>query len=657
MHLEINQVKVAQKTFVVAGDASYMFNPGDLLEVTGSIGNNGTYTIATVSVVNGMSDIKVIESIPSSDSVGRILGGIYSIRYYDTAKAPIVVTPYERDNSTSFTFHGKATLNYGEKQQTDLLNLLENFAGDTPPQNPTEGQIWFKRGEKAIRLYMNGAWSPDVNVEEGRVTFADDAHPSPTARYFIRGNDGLTIGVTTNPSSGASLFSVTNASGDIIFDVEHDGITSSTNSFLCTSLDPSDFNGKVEVNTAGVGTIGLEATRDLKVISGDVLIDSGRKVRSLAGGSLTLNTNVVLQGSVAASNVVINATTGDEIVRFANSITTFSNTVTSPKFQGPLVQFDAGTVTTLNSTTATIVNLTATEIGVTELVGATATIQDLNVPTAADIATLTAAHSTLTTLESTSATIDTLNVTNNTTTNLTVTAESNLATLTATDISSPVATFTSAEITTLGVENATIETSNLTTATITTANIVNSNTTGVATASKLTVSDTATIGELVATVAEVGILEVLNSGTIPTVSASPKSLVNKEYVDASDNAIIDTVSALQTISKTHETSGPAIALNNNRKGTLIIVNNQPTMGGEPEETQPAEPSIVSMQPVSETAWIVGDMVQVCNIGEGSVTLAGAGNVTLLSASGLSIAKNAVVTLRMISPDTWIVFGH
>ena len=60
-------------------------------------------------------------------------------------KSRITVNEKTEDTtSTSITLTGKGRANYGEKQQENLLKLLENFASPTEPANATIGQIWWK---------------------------------------------------------------------------------------------------------------------------------------------------------------------------------------------------------------------------------------------------------------------------------------------------------------------------------------------------------------------------------------------------------------------------------------------------------------------------------------------------------------------------------
>lgn len=55
-------------------------------------------------------------------------------------------------SSTSLTLTGRGVSNYGEIQQENFIRLMENFASEFPPPNPTIGQIWFNAIE--CILYM-----------------------------------------------------------------------------------------------------------------------------------------------------------------------------------------------------------------------------------------------------------------------------------------------------------------------------------------------------------------------------------------------------------------------------------------------------------------------------------------------------------------------
>ncbi len=60
------------------------------------------------------------------------------------AKSNIVLKPSDVDTSTTLKLPGQGKTNYGEFYNQNLLYLMEHFAKDTPPENPTTGQIWYQ---------------------------------------------------------------------------------------------------------------------------------------------------------------------------------------------------------------------------------------------------------------------------------------------------------------------------------------------------------------------------------------------------------------------------------------------------------------------------------------------------------------------------------
>lgn len=61
--------------------------------------------------------------------------------------------------STSLALTGKRVSNYGEIQQENFIRLMENFASNTAPNNPTIGQLWFDNTLNQLKFYSNeGSW-------------------------------------------------------------------------------------------------------------------------------------------------------------------------------------------------------------------------------------------------------------------------------------------------------------------------------------------------------------------------------------------------------------------------------------------------------------------------------------------------------------------
>ena len=67
-------------------------------------------------------------------------------------KAPIILPQKTLNRDTSLVLTGKGVNNYGTYQQENFLALMENFAGDNVPANPTVGQLWWN--PKEIALYL-----------------------------------------------------------------------------------------------------------------------------------------------------------------------------------------------------------------------------------------------------------------------------------------------------------------------------------------------------------------------------------------------------------------------------------------------------------------------------------------------------------------------
>lgn len=91
------------------------------------------------------------------------LVGTYRINFTDPKKPSFIVEPYSTNgtvNATSNILHSRATKadtslvlpgqyvpKYGEIIAENMVRLLENFAGDIPPRNAIEGQLWYDTGD------------------------------------------------------------------------------------------------------------------------------------------------------------------------------------------------------------------------------------------------------------------------------------------------------------------------------------------------------------------------------------------------------------------------------------------------------------------------------------------------------------------------------
>ena len=87
----------------------------------------------------------------------------YQVRYSETnnpQKTTIVVEDQTRDTSTSLTFVGKNYAGYAQDIAENFLHLLENFAKNSAPANPVEGQLWYDNSAdvNSLKVYDGTQW-------------------------------------------------------------------------------------------------------------------------------------------------------------------------------------------------------------------------------------------------------------------------------------------------------------------------------------------------------------------------------------------------------------------------------------------------------------------------------------------------------------------
>lgn len=91
----------------------------------------------------------------------------------------IVIEEGTIDSTFDLRLIGKNYAGYGEIQNENFLHLLENFAGNTAPPRPINGQIWYDNLTKRIRYYdattqrwrgtggIEASVTPPINPSEG----------------------------------------------------------------------------------------------------------------------------------------------------------------------------------------------------------------------------------------------------------------------------------------------------------------------------------------------------------------------------------------------------------------------------------------------------------------------------------------------------------
>lgn len=102
---------------------------------------------------------------------------------FDANKAENIQVPVGSivSDKASLRLTGKGAANYGVIQQENLLRLLENFAGNTPPDYPTVGQVWYDTLNSIIKICASTVplnWKSLAGIQ---ITDIGEDAPSPAA--------------------------------------------------------------------------------------------------------------------------------------------------------------------------------------------------------------------------------------------------------------------------------------------------------------------------------------------------------------------------------------------------------------------------------------------------------------------------------------------
>lgn len=96
----------------------------------------------------------------------------YTVDYTDTEKTVITIADGEVDVTTDLSLIGKDYSRFGEIIAENFLHLLENFANDSAPPKPVEGQFWFDNDQRLMKYFDNtvgnsGNWKSIASMTVG----------------------------------------------------------------------------------------------------------------------------------------------------------------------------------------------------------------------------------------------------------------------------------------------------------------------------------------------------------------------------------------------------------------------------------------------------------------------------------------------------------
>jgi hypothetical protein len=99
------------------------------------------------------------------------------------------------NTETSLRLVGKDYIGYGEAIAQNSVSLLENFASETAPSNPIEGQIWWKPSEKVMYLRSGTTW---LGVDAGSSIITVKDNTNADHNVFVARANGIPVSMTSS---------------------------------------------------------------------------------------------------------------------------------------------------------------------------------------------------------------------------------------------------------------------------------------------------------------------------------------------------------------------------------------------------------------------------------------------------------------------------
>lgn len=310
----------------VAGDWSATFAAGHSI----TIKNNNYYLfnrllIDSVNVAgSGMGAITELRTTIVDKSGTTPVIGQSGFVVYPSPAVPYghiqytVVTP-----ATSLELVGKgvthfnATTSWGQALQDNTIHHLENFANDTPPVAPLQGQLWFNTDVPSLNIKHGDSW--DTLVVSGMPVQAD---------IDMNGNSIINLADAVNPTDAVNLQTAdsryVNVTGDTMtgeLDMSNNKVTmvADTDIPAGTTINTSLTNGQDALNIR---------TADARYVNvdGDVMLAE----LSMGGFKITHAANPDVAQDLATKSYVDSLTTGIVWLQPIKDPSLFDDTLATP---------------------------------------------------------------------------------------------------------------------------------------------------------------------------------------------------------------------------------------------------------------------------------------------------------------------------------------
>lgn len=185
-----NYVLISTTSFEIVGNPIYsgkytVYSPVSNTDRPPSIYNAGKTTINTNETVP--------DTTPSDPPNAKTAGYVRNFSTYVISISPdrnLIIPPMTQNtDSTSLDFLGRGIVGWGEPFAQNFMDLMQTFAGNTPPASPVPGQQFFSLSEQRHKIFNGQTWEIP-NLKVFGVTYR---HTQSTASDTWTVNHGLEL--------------------------------------------------------------------------------------------------------------------------------------------------------------------------------------------------------------------------------------------------------------------------------------------------------------------------------------------------------------------------------------------------------------------------------------------------------------------------------
>jgi len=235
----------------------------------------------------------------------------YTIKFTDeTNKGSITIDDGVANTETSLSIPGKNSNNYGQVIGENFLHLLENFARNSAPSRPIEGQLWYDTtpGINQLKVYDGTNWVSSGGLKKGgnqpgaseSITGDLWVDTGNQQLYLFTGTGWILVGpeFSTGLSSGTKPESIEGTD-----DLQHSIVKIQVAGKVVAILSSEAFTPKS--NIAGYSSLTPGINLSLADVEGDgvpKLYGTAEKADALVVGNQTVPSNNFLRSDTTSSS-------------------------------------------------------------------------------------------------------------------------------------------------------------------------------------------------------------------------------------------------------------------------------------------------------------------------------------------------------------------